>query len=917
MSSPMVNRSSGLRRPTTETKRTSGNEVTPSLAATTALQEYLASDIDAKSRIPCPRPASGPVGKRQGNAKPTQLDVRVGINAENADTPKGVVSRAESPLSRFQKHMKQTHSVPDQRHILLLSTTIPPRGNYHDFQRTAGAPASESAQSLTRSLMDKINEAKSLQQTEAASRGRSKHSSEPEILSRGLQSSIDLNLLEGSRSNSVYTPKYQPNLKSTPPVPSTPIQERPPDAAPPATTVLNNSPPVPHVKPVMPMIPQLAFSASPKKLTLETQHGQETNEKPSREPKEATSTINDVIVATNAVLSIQHMWRQSRRKSKEHNTEVMLIIDKSCDDNITPLFRAAKARCGHVTKQMNDASIDNELVDSSKGSYAKSPRPSQPSYYPWTDHELIFLEEGRCIGELQDAVHRGNSVDQDELVWKRPQQVIQQQEAQRVSMTQKTRRKRGQNQSIPSVDPNVEAPDPIVNGTSEMMSSVPRIEHAVAISTNTKPNEERMIQRKLPRGYRLKLKNTGRKSVLRATKGSAKLQKLFVHVLRGTGTHEACDHAEPTCTSNKGETEREGTPDPPHIVDIDVKQADSTLSDLAEIEVQRNLRLTSDRTLTLDPDSRPGVFGRFVVSSGSALTSNGVDTKLPHHDLISVGDLALARSLLYAEHHGQTTINQVEHHNDLIPLTLPSPSIYASGSSTLSEVLPGQPVSMRDPPPIAETNPTGRYGDECAYARSATGHVALQVQDNGRPSQEPEDQEPKDMVRRKCSLAWGELLMEGSRTRSDDSASCTSSPSNGNNSSIESRAVDKAVDILPQHCSTDPMCALHVITSSFTETVARIHSDEHDNQQTEAAPSSQHPIPVAQPSRLRLDEEKRIEFLRVLNDFKRCLRPPSSCSSSVLLSTTSASTSSKYEAPMVTETVNRDPGVVDVAKGQV
>ncbi|KAF1793695.1 hypothetical protein GQ600_2326 [Phytophthora cactorum] len=56
------------------------------------------------------------------------------------------------------------------------------------------------------------------------------------------------------------------------------------------------------------------------------------------------------------------MWRQSRRKSKEHNTEVMLIIDKSCDDNITPLFRAAKARCGHVTKQMNDASIDNELV---------------------------------------------------------------------------------------------------------------------------------------------------------------------------------------------------------------------------------------------------------------------------------------------------------------------------------------------------------------------------------------------------------------------------------------------------------------------------------------------------------------------------------------------------------------------------
>ncbi|KAG3105780.1 hypothetical protein PI125_g13387 [Phytophthora idaei] len=98
MSSPMVNRSSGLRRPTTETKRTSGNEVTPSLAATTALQEYLASDIDAKSRIPCPRPASGPVGKRQGNAKPTQLDPIITLSEAYETNTFGAGPAAYSPF---------------------------------------------------------------------------------------------------------------------------------------------------------------------------------------------------------------------------------------------------------------------------------------------------------------------------------------------------------------------------------------------------------------------------------------------------------------------------------------------------------------------------------------------------------------------------------------------------------------------------------------------------------------------------------------------------------------------------------------------------------------------------------------------------------------------------------------------------
>ncbi|KAF1793718.1 hypothetical protein GQ600_2349 [Phytophthora cactorum] len=187
---------------------------------------------------------------------------------------------------------------------------------------------------------------------------------------------------------------------------------------------------------------------------------------------------------------------------------------------------------------------------------------------------------------------------------------------------------------------------------------------------------------------------------------------------------------------------------------------------------------------------------------------------------------------------------------------------------------------MRDPPLIAETNPTGRYGDEYAYAV---------YKDNGRPSQEPED-----MVRRKCSLAWGELLMEGSRTRSDDSASCTSSPSNGNNSSIESRAVDKAGTYYP-NTAQRTRCARYTSSRAPSPRRPRQHLLRSIPFRWRSPPAS-------------IRRREAVEFLRVLNDFKRCLRPPSSCSSSVLLSTTSASTSSKYEAPMVTETANRDPG---------
>ncbi|ETI36775.1 hypothetical protein F441_17034 [Phytophthora nicotianae CJ01A1] len=867
MSYPTMNRNSKV---TTETKRSSGNAGTPTpLAATTALQTYLANDIDAKSRIPCPvselvgktvsRSDASPDQRRlsnastcnsrrndityQENAKPIQLNVRVGVNTENTATADGVaVSRAESPLSRFQKHTRQTHSVPDERHTFSMSTTFPRKGYYHDLQKTPRLLATQSPQSLTRSLMDKINEAKGLWRV---SKVRSKDCSEPETLSRGLQSSIEH------------------NRKATLPWPSSPIQERPEDTAQPAAA-LNNAPPVPHAKPVKPVIPPLPSSASPK------------NVKSPRESKETATRINDVIAATNAVLSIQHMWRRKRLNHQKHeetdhgpdrkisdHTEVKLIIDKNCAD-IIPLFRAAKpsSKCSVTKLQSNEVSAlhsENEIdlgEDSVVNSNVMSAVPNHPSYYPWTDHELVFLEEGRCIGELQDAVRRGNSVDQDELVWKRPQQVIQKLETRRVSMIQKTRRKR---------EPKSKSRNPLIpsNGAT---ASVLSIVHTVAAPASSMTRGKKMHQRKhkLPRGYRFKLRNTRRKSMLRVKKDSAKSQKLFIREQCTADKYEDYDHGEPRFKASKGEAEPRATPDPPHMDGIvqcsenNEKQADSRLNDLAEIEAKH---LNSDQPLALDTD-------RFVVFSGSELPRSGVGPELSRNDLISVGDLALARSLLYNECRCQFTSDKVEHVNDVIPLTLTTPSIYAS-------VLPGL-VSMMDSVIVAETYSTERNGDEHAHG-SVTEHAELE------DTQGYSSQEPKYVGH---PWVWEELLvrMEDSRTRSDDSASDITAPSRGNSNPNESCAIDKAEDSMPQRCPPDSMCALKATKSSVAEMITRVRKEYGDNQQTEAAPSSQHPIPVAQPSRLQLDEEKRIEFLRVLTDFKRCLRSSPSCSSSLLLS---------------------------------
>ncbi|KAG7388873.1 hypothetical protein PHYPSEUDO_011707 [Phytophthora pseudosyringae] len=648
----------------------------------------------------------------------------------------------------------------------------------------------------------------------------------------------------------------------------------------------------------MPMIPQLQ---PPPPVA---------NVIPAREvlaSKVAVSSINDMIVATNVVLSIQRRWRRNRRlvrtrrKHSEHN-EVTLTIDKDCE-RVIPAFSAANVRCDQVTKRqtVKDASSlqndkeydvagssavkDDEPGDT--GSRAKSAgdmTASHPSYHPWTDQDLVFLEEGRCIGELHESVRRGNFMDRDELVWKRPQHVIQQLETRRVSTFQKHRRKRThsrkvQDQLVLPLNRKVDASGSSVNDVretilpvQEFVHVVPPSDHAQAASApenSTKPTREMMIPRKskLPRVHLLKH---------RAARVSVRVRRV-----QGVGQ----ENRNANCPAREEETPCERITDGRQIDEVrsnrSEEQTGSLSDDTGGVEEPNNSTL--EQVSSSEADTSTNVLDRFVVFSDCEQTSDEVDAKLSRNDLIHVGDLALARSLLYDERHCHAVNNVVEYHDGFIPLTLSTPSM-------LSACLPSEEpldkqASRRDRTLIATPCDSVRYLEEDAsdddadscVDNNAENAVAAPLKYDASIRQEPED-----LDRREYLWSWEELLLQanGCRTRSDGSASSTSSLSSGNNASSHSCAVADAP--MPPQCSrpaADPVRVLNVMRSAVAETMTRIHSDYRGPPPEQGTTSNQLPdtapiIPVAHPSRLRLDEAKRLEFLRVLGDFKRCLRPP-------------------------------------------
>lgn len=114
-----------LRRPQTETRTRSESRITPTpLVATAALQAYLSNDVDARSRIPGPRSGAGPGGMESGRSKPEPRTKRAEVTRHEHEKPTGTripidtasnattalsgdgASQPESPLSRFQKHVR-------------------------------------------------------------------------------------------------------------------------------------------------------------------------------------------------------------------------------------------------------------------------------------------------------------------------------------------------------------------------------------------------------------------------------------------------------------------------------------------------------------------------------------------------------------------------------------------------------------------------------------------------------------------------------------------------------------------------------------------------------------------------------------------------------------------------------------------
>ncbi|KAG6580047.1 uncharacterized protein IUM83_16035 [Phytophthora cinnamomi] len=137
---------------------------------------------------------------------------------------------------------------------------------------------------------------------------------------------------------------------------------------------------------------------------------------------------------------------------------------------------------------------------------------------------------------------------------------------------------------------------------------------------------------------------------------------------------------------------------------------------------------------------------------------------------------------------------------------------------------------------------------------------------------------------------WDDVLPRKEGHRDDGVSLASSASSSPGTNSARSEVFERQVEVDTgsRHCSqsssADPMRTLEVVKTAVTTTMARIHSAYQDasapDEQQLEIPSSAAATSAAV-SAIRVDEAKRLEFLRALDDFKRCLRPTSSSSSLV------------------------------------
>lgn len=702
------------------------------------------------------------------------------------------------------------------------------------FNSCAAGPSHKLAQSLHH----KIIEAKSLQLAkETCSKSESSKKTIPAL--------VDLTFTHRSQANARATSNLP--LSSEAQTVSTPLEG------------LEAIVPVPHTKPVMPTLPPL--SSSPSVRRMKTQEKGDTIALIARNatPQMSESSRIDAIDTANAARSIQLMWREKLRKCEKYEHTHVRRNTNLHLNKVNALFCAANATA-MTPRQTNEVisqdanteyMVKSSWVRDFKGDVTApltaSPMSRRVTYCPWIDHELIFLEEGRCMGEIYSSVQNSFCEDQDELLWKRPQQVIQQVEYRRISKIQKMEQlgRNGNDQRMLNVDSNYRALESNVSslkgGTSTSLLSF--VENPSA-ATPSLGLQKSLRKQKLPRVSLPSHKWGCHKSSTRTKKTTKTRRK---KTISKRSNEKAAIRGSLQLNDNLDRRERRRSDDTPGI----------------EI-VARDCR-TMEQNVTVDTALNPDVLNQFKVFSNFNQPLND-DTKQSRNDLISVGDFAFARNGLDVHHLCHTASDTIEiEQNKSIPLTLSALPAYQDqvlGKLDFQVLKP-----RREPTMFAETSRAEGGSDKGTTDRCYSEVPAFK--DDGNCSNESSDK-----LHCKLSLAWKELLKY-----SDESSL---SPIR-DNVSLKSYALHEAISISPRH-STDSMRALACTKYSVDGTKFQNYGEDGNTQLLQTGPSSQSSPSAALSSGHCSIEKERTEFQSVLNDFKCCLQPLLPCPSKLSLS---------------------------------
>lgn len=233
-------------------------------------------------------------------------------------------------------------------------------------------------------------------------------------------------------------------------------------------------PPVPHRKPEKPLG---AVPASPSRFRGA---GSCSTQAAGTVENKVKTQLHQAIAATNAAAMIQRVWRRRRSIRQSQGTKhaargscspvYTIVVDKEAAPiaaatgtalvKLAPLKSmqeegASKGTSGQLHIDDEVSGQTSEYPESTEIALSESSTTNQAPL--WSEDEWNFLEEGRSAGSaLLDGKSEGARMDEDELVWKFPQRLILQREAQRLKTVQQAKNAR-KNTSDQRILPTVKA----------------------------------------------------------------------------------------------------------------------------------------------------------------------------------------------------------------------------------------------------------------------------------------------------------------------------------------------------------------------------------------------------------------------------------------------------------------------------